>query len=80
MDSETIIIDGDDDDDVVVVENLLKMILNSIRDATVFYDLSIAINADHKVVLQDGKGIVMSIELNEFLGEYIGITKFLKVL
>lgn len=74
LDGETIIINAD----VVFEENLLKMILNIKKNAVAFYDSSISINADYKVAQQDGKVIVMSKELNEFSGEYIGITKFSK--
>lgn len=64
--------------DVIFSENLLKFILDFQSYAAVFFDSSIAIEADYKVAAQDGKVIVMSKELRNFSGEYTGITKLSK--
>lgn len=64
--------------DVIIEEKLLKVILENNTDAAVFYDSSIGMEADYKVVEQNGKVILMSNELDDFSGEYVGITKFSK--
>lgn len=64
--------------DVIIGEKLLKIILETKTDAAVFYDSSIGMEADYKVAEQNGKVIVMSDELKDFSGEYVGITKLNK--
>lgn len=64
--------------DVIVEENLLKVVLKTSSDAAVFYDSSIGMEADYKVVADNGKVILMSGELSNFSGEYVGITKMNK--
>ncbi|MGN2369742.1 sugar phosphate nucleotidyltransferase [Clostridium cagae] len=72
MVEETIVINSD----VIIEDKLFKKILETKNYATVFYDSSIGEHADYKVVEKDGRVVVMSKELNDFSGEYIGITKF----
>lgn len=64
--------------DVVVEEKLFKYILNIKDEACVLYDSSIGDGADYKVAEKNGQVVVMSKELNDFSGEYVGITKFSK--
>ncbi|MBZ9636010.1 sugar phosphate nucleotidyltransferase [Clostridium sp. FP1] len=75
MNDETLVINAD----VIITEKLFQKILETDNYATVFYDSSIGDNADYKVSVANGKVIVMSKELKEYDGEYIGITKFSKL-
>lgn len=64
--------------DVIIEGNLLKIVMETNSDAAVFYDSSIGMEADYKVVEQNDKVILMSNELSDFSGEYVGITRFNK--
>ncbi|MEL7649900.1 MAG: phosphocholine cytidylyltransferase family protein [Sedimentibacter sp.] len=64
--------------DVIISDKLLKVILETKTKAAVFYDSSIGMEADYKVAEQNGKVIVMSDELKDFSGEYVGVTKLNK--
>jgi choline kinase len=72
LNDEVIIINAD----VILEEELFKKITNTNDYAAVFYDSSIGENADYKVAETDGKIVVMSKELREYSGEYIGVSKF----
>lgn len=74
MDDDLIIINGD----VIVEKDLLKKTLELKEEALVLYDSSKCENADYKVSQQNGEVVVMSKELREFSGEYVGITKLNK--
>lgn len=65
--------------DVIVEKGLFEYILGVKEDAFVLYDSSIGMEADYKVAQKDGNVIVMSKELTEFSGEYVGITKLNKL-
>ena len=74
MNDDLIIINAD----VIVEEELFKYIVDLKEKACVFYDSSIGDEADYKVVQKNGNVLVMSKELEESSGEYIGISKFSK--
>lgn len=71
LDDDVILINAD----VIVEKKLFEYLLEVKEDAFVLYDSSIGMEADYKVAQKDGKVIVMSKELSEFSGEYVGITK-----
>ncbi|NFH90633.1 phosphocholine cytidylyltransferase family protein [Clostridium botulinum] len=75
MNEETVVINAD----VIITDKLFQKILETDNYATTFYDSSIGDNADYKVSVANDKVIVMSKELKEYDGEYIGITKFSKL-
>lgn len=70
MDEDVIIINGD----VVVEKELFKYILNIKEKSFVLYDSSIGADADYKVLEKNGQVVVMSKDLKETSGEYVGIT------
>ncbi len=74
LDDEVVIFNSD----VIISEMLLQFIIESKHQAAVFYDSSITTQADYKVAQQYGKVVVMSNELREYSGEYVGITKLNK--
>lgn len=74
MDNDLLIINGD----VILEKELLIKSINLKEDAVVLYDSSKYENADYKVSQQNGEVVVMSKELREFSGEYVGITKLNK--
>lgn len=71
MNDEVIVLNAD----VIFTEELLMEIINCKNEATVFIDTSVKKEADYKVDVDLDRVIVMSKELTNFYGEYIGITK-----
>jgi choline kinase len=61
--------------DIVFDESLTKEICERPQYSTIFYDSSIKVNGDYNIQIYDNKVIVMGKELNEYDGEYAGITK-----
>lgn len=70
MDDDVIIINGD----VIVESDLFKYILTIKNKSFLLYDSSIGIQADYKVLEKNGQVVVMSKDLKETSGEYVGIT------
>lgn len=71
-----VIINGD----VVVSEKLVNdIICKPVTQPTVLIDSSIKMNADYKVQLNNDKVVIMSKDLDEYYGEYAGITKLDKI-
>lgn len=70
MNEDVIIINGD----VIVEIELFKYMLSIKNKSFVLYDSSIGSEADYKVLEKNGQIIVMSKELTEPSGEYVGIT------
>ena len=63
--------------DIVMSEELVRDVLCKKTDKTlVLYDSSIKKNGDYNVSVSDDHVIVMSKELDEYEGEYAGVTKF----
>lgn len=72
LDEEVVLINAD----VVLEERLVKEVLTtSIDRPMVFVDSSIRTDGDYNVQVQDDKVLVMSKQLVEYHGEYVGITK-----
>ena len=64
--------------DVVFEDSLWKKIINTNKDAFVCIDSSIKQDGDYNVQVIDDNVILMSKELNDYFGEYAGITKLNK--
>lgn len=64
--------------DIVFSEELWETVINTNIDAFVCLDSSIKSNGDYNVQTLDDKVIVMSKDLNQYFGEYAGVTKLNK--
>lgn len=71
---DTIIINGD----VVLSEKLLEMVLQTTKSPAIFFDSTIKSNGDYNVQTLGEKVVIMSKELNDYSGEYCGVTKLNK--
>lgn len=71
MNGDTVIFNGD----IVFAENLTPIITKKPKKPVVFMDSSIKKDGDYNVQTDEGKVVVMSKELDEYCGEYAGITK-----
>jgi choline kinase len=70
---DVVVINGD----IVVEERLVKdVICAAPQRPNVLIDSSIKSNGDYNVQVCDGKIVVMSKELDDYHGEYAGITRF----
>lgn len=68
---DTIILNSD----IVISEELAQVIFGKkIKSTTVLLDSSIKIQGDYNVQISNEKVVVMSKELREYYGEYVGIT------
>lgn len=73
LNEEVIIINGD----IVVSEKLMNKIVNlKVKEATVFLDSSIKKDGGYNVQVHGDRVAVMSKELTNYYGEYVGVTKF----
>ncbi len=64
--------------DIVFSELYAKEICSFPGDSVIYYDSSIRANGDYNVQEIDNQMVVMGKELEEYSGEYAGITKFTK--
>lgn len=71
LDDGVTIINGD----VVVSEELVEQLVRLQSKAVVLVDSSIKIDGDYNVQVIDERVVVMSKQLDNYYGEYIGITK-----
>lgn len=71
LNNDVVIMNGD----IVVSERLMHKIVSYHKTPVVFLDSSIKKNGDYNVQIADERVIVMSKELNDYFGEYAGITK-----
>ena len=62
--------------DIVFSRDLAKVITTSKENDTIYYDSSIHSNGDYNVLELDGKMVVMGKELEDYSGEYVGITHY----
>lgn len=62
--------------DIVFSSNLAKEICSIPSQSIIYYDSSIRTDGDYNVQEVDGQMVVMAKELENYDGEYIGITKF----
>lgn len=74
LNSDVIILNSD----VLFSENLLQLVIDNKKSAAVILDTSIKKTADYKVDVNNDLVTVMSKELDNFHGEYIGITTLKK--
>lgn len=75
LDEDVCIINGD----VVMESELIKeVVTNKSYDSCVLVDSSIKVNGDYNIQVADGRVVMMSKQLNEYFGEYAGITKLKK--
>lgn len=73
LDDEVTIINGD----IVVSESLMdKIVKLKVKGATVLLDSSIKKDGDYNVQINGDRVVIMSKELSNYYGEYVGITKF----
>ena len=61
--------------DVIVSEKLMERIVSVKKLPTIFYDSSSKVDGDYNVQIHDNYIAVMGKELNQYHGEYVGITK-----
>jgi len=71
LDSDIVIINGD----IVLSENIMHELVSKPVNAEVYLDSSIKTNGDYNVQVSNKNVVVMSKELNEYYGEYAGISK-----
>ncbi|HAV92862.1 TPA: hypothetical protein DCW38_06750 [candidate division WOR-3 bacterium] len=71
LNKETVVINGD----IVFSEELAKILVKKPTKPHIFMDSSIKKDGDYNVQIDEGKVVVMSKELDEYSGEYAGITK-----
>lgn len=69
---DTVIINAD----IVFSKDFAKEICSRPKHSIIYYDSSIHMNGDYNVQEIDGQMVVMGKELEEYSGEYVGITKF----
>lgn len=62
--------------DIVFSSDLIREICSVPSESVIYYDSSIRNNGDYNVQAMDGKMVVMGKELEDYSGEYMGITKF----
>lgn len=62
--------------DIVFSRSLAKEICSLPNETIIYYDSSIKSHGDYNVQLLDGYMVVMGKELDEYDGEYVGITKY----
>ncbi len=62
--------------DIVFSKSLVKEICKEPDESTIYYDSSIKSNGDYNVQELNGYMIVMGKELDQYSGEYVGITKY----
>ena len=62
--------------DIVFSKSLAREICSIPNESTIFYDSSIRSNGDYNVQELNDNMIVMGKELNQYSGEYVGITKY----
>ncbi len=62
--------------DIVFSDSFAKEICSEPTETVIYYDSSICSNGDYNVQEIDNQMVVMGKELDEFSGEYVGITKF----
>ena len=62
--------------DIVFSKELAEIITEEPTESHIYFDSSIRSNGDYNVQALNGKMVVMGKELNEYSGEYVGITKF----
>lgn len=61
--------------DVVLDKELMEYLSFSVKRPEVLVDSSIRIDGDYNVQVVDGRVVMMSKELSEYYGEYVGVTK-----
>lgn len=71
LNDDVTIINGD----VVISEKLMERVIAIPENATVLLDSSIKKDGDYNVEVCDERVVVMSKELKQYHGEYVGITK-----
>jgi L-glutamine-phosphate cytidylyltransferase len=74
LNDDTMIINGD----IVISEQLFKSILELPKKDMVLLDSSIKKDGDYNVQVNDGYVVVMSKKLDNYYGEYAGITRLTK--
>ena len=75
LEGEVVIINAD----VVTEERLVKdYIVKSSKESCVLIDSSVKVDGDYNVQIDGDKIVVMSKDLKEYFGEYVGITKIAK--
>lgn len=62
--------------DIVFSRSLAKEICSLPNETIIYYDSSIKSHGDYNVQILDGYMVVMGKELDEYNGEYVGITKY----
>ena len=62
--------------DIVFSKDLASEITKEPKESLIYFDSSIRSNGDYNVQALNGKMVVMGKELDEYSGEYVGITKF----
>lgn len=62
--------------DIVFSRSLAEEICSLPNETIIYYDSSIKSHGDYNVQLLDGYMVVMGKELDEYDGEYVGITKY----
>lgn len=62
--------------DIVFDDNLAKDVTSTPTESIAYYDSSIRTNGDYNIQILNGRIVAMGKNLNEYDGEYVGITKF----
>lgn len=62
--------------DIVFSDSFAKEICSEPEESVIYFDSSIRTNGDYNVQEIDNQMVVMAKELDEYSGEYVGITKF----